>query len=495
MPNECIFHIKEGELMECKGDIEIIEIPDGVRIVSGGAFANCTNLKHIFIPSSVESLSEKEILWGGTPFYSCKNLKDIIVSDDNNFYKSIDGNLYTKDGKTLIQYAIGRKDDSFTVPEGITSIASSAFFGCCSLTKVKISNSVTNINEGAFFNCSNLKEIFISKSVMFIANNDWISFNGGGAFENCENLSKIIVSKDNSVYKSIDGNLYTKDGKTLIQYASGKKEMEFTVPDTVIYIKGGAFQNCQSLKNICFSNNIKKIGSRAFCCCRNLTNIILPNKITEIKEALFASCENLVEIGLPHGIKRIERDAFYGCTSLTKLIIPNTVVYIEYSAFCNCNNLSTIDLPESLQFLELKARTEDIIEGFAGIGEGAKQINISSNNTIYKSIDGNLYSKDGRELILYASGKTEEIFVVPKGVNVIQDYAFSLSLLKHIIIPHDIAIIGEGAFQECDNLTIYCEAQSKPIGWKYNWNPNNRPVIWGYKNTNWELLRDEKWNF
>ncbi len=33
-------------------------------------------------------------------------------------------------------------------------------------------------------------------------------------------------------------------------------------------------------------------------------------------------------------------------------------------------------------------------------------------------------------------------------------------------------------FDDCDNLTIYCEASSKPDDWKYYWNPDGRPVIW-----------------
>ena len=37
----------------------------------------------------------------------------------------------------------------------------------------------------------------------------------------------------------------------------------------------------------------------------------------------------------------------------------------------------------------------------------------------------------------------------------------------------------ESAFKECDNLTIYCEAESQPASWDSSWNPDNRPVVWG----------------
>jgi hypothetical protein len=40
--------------------------------------------------------------------------------------------------------------------------------------------------------------------------------------------------------------------------------------------------------------------------------------------------------------------------------------------------------------------------------------------------------------------------------------------------------MGESAFSGCSNVTIYAEAESKPVGWHEKWNPLNRPVVWGY---------------
>jgi hypothetical protein len=52
--------------------------------------------------------------------------------------------------------------------------------------------------------------------------------------------------------------------------------------------------------------------------------------------------------------------------------------------------------------------------------------------------------------------------------------------LTNIVIPRSITSIGSGAFAYCELLTIYCEAESKPEGWEAGWNPDNRPVVWGY---------------
>ena len=41
---------------------------------------------------------------GSAPFHSCLNLTEITVDVENEKYQSIDGNLYSKDGKMFIQY-------------------------------------------------------------------------------------------------------------------------------------------------------------------------------------------------------------------------------------------------------------------------------------------------------------------------------------------------------------------------------------------------------
>ena len=107
---------------------------------------------------------------------------------------------------------------------------------------------------------------------------------------------------------------------------------------------------------------------------------------------------------------------------------------------------------------------------------------MSKNNNYYKSIDGNLYSKDGAKLIQYAIGKKQNEFVIPDSVTNIGPYAFNnCTNLTNVIIPDSVTNIEHSAFNNCTNLTIYCESTSKPIGWDYYWNGSNRPVVWGYK--------------
>ncbi|MBE6537805.1 MAG: leucine-rich repeat domain-containing protein, partial [Ruminococcaceae bacterium] len=83
----------------------------------------------------------------------------IEVDENNQYYKDIDGNLYSKDGKKLIQYAIGKTDTSFTIPNSVTCIGDYAFYYCTSLTSVTIPDSVTSIGSCAFSGCNRLTSI------------------------------------------------------------------------------------------------------------------------------------------------------------------------------------------------------------------------------------------------------------------------------------------------------------------------------------------------
>ena len=94
----------------------------------------------------------------------------------------------------------------------------------------------------------------------------------------------------------MDGNLYGKDGTRLIQYATGKTQKSFVVPDGVTAIEYGAFQNAKRLKEIILPSTITQIGAWAFSGCSNLIKINLPNGIKKIDEKTFENCKKLQEI-------------------------------------------------------------------------------------------------------------------------------------------------------------------------------------------------------
>ena len=138
---------------DCNDELESIVIPDTITTISDMAFQNCSSLTSVVIPASVTSIATDV-------FVGCGSLTSIAVDENNKNYKSVDGNLYSKDGKTLIQYAIGKKNEEFVIPAGVTSICENAFGDCESLASVVIPDSVTSVGHWAFDGCENFERVF-----------------------------------------------------------------------------------------------------------------------------------------------------------------------------------------------------------------------------------------------------------------------------------------------------------------------------------------------
>ena len=104
------------------------------------------------IPNSVTSI-------GSYAFYDCTSLSAITVGTNNPSYCSVDGVLFNKSKNTLIQYPAGKAAGSYSLPDSVTNIASSAFYGCANLTGITIGTNVTSIGSSAFYNCTRLTAV------------------------------------------------------------------------------------------------------------------------------------------------------------------------------------------------------------------------------------------------------------------------------------------------------------------------------------------------
>ena len=117
-------------------------------------FKNKKGITSVSIPSSVIRISD-------AAFYGCSAIESFSVASGNPSYKSVNGLLLLKDGKTLVHGV----NDAVTIPDGVTKIDDSAFDGLTGLTSVTIPGSVTDIGYYAFYKCSGLKTVTIPDSV------------------------------------------------------------------------------------------------------------------------------------------------------------------------------------------------------------------------------------------------------------------------------------------------------------------------------------------
>uniref|UniRef100_UPI0040478C8A leucine-rich repeat domain-containing protein n=1 Tax=Limnohabitans sp. TaxID=1907725 RepID=UPI0040478C8A len=296
-----------------------ITIPDSVTSIGQRVFSYCTSLTSVTIPESVTSI-------GYAAFQSCTNLTSITVDADNSNYSSVDSVLFNKLQTLLMEYPAGILDNSYTIPNGVTSIVDYAFYNCSNLTSITIPDSVTSIGIYAFSDCSNLTSITIPDSVTSI---------GQRVFYNCTSLTSITVDAGNLNYSSSDGVLFNKIQTLLVQYPAGILDNSYTIPDSVTSIGDMAFQSCTSLTSITIPDSVTSIGYAAFTTCRSLASVTIGNSVTSIGNYAFESCTNLVSITIPDSVTSMGQRVFFYCTSLTSVTLPATLFiggnYSDYS--------------------------------------------------------------------------------------------------------------------------------------------------------------------
>jgi len=218
-----------------------------VNKISGTSIEHHNMFKTVVIPDTIETIA--------TEAFSCAvddeiemSLEYIIVDENNSNFKSSDGVLYSKDGKTLIQYPANKGDESFNIPEGVEVISNFAFSRNVNLKSIAIPNSVTSIGRSAFIHSSALESVEIPDSVTIM---------GYSVFSGCTSLKSVILSKNIDV-----------------------------IPLELFY-------NCTSLESITIPDNVETIGNWAFRNCTSLESVIVPKSVAQLYEGTFRGCTQL----------------------------------------------------------------------------------------------------------------------------------------------------------------------------------------------------------
>ena len=236
-------------------DITSINIPASVTSIGFQAFFGCSSLKSISIPYSVTSI-------GDNAFCACSGLTSITVDEKNTKYDNRNNcnAIIEKESNTLI---VGCRNT--IIPNSVTSIEGSAFYGCSNLASITIPESVTSIKYYAFAGCSN--------------------------------LSSIIVEKGNKKYDSRNdcNAIIEKESNTLIAGC-----MNTIIPNSVTSIGKGAFASCSNLTFIIIPNSVTSIGESAFENCSGLTSITCESETPPVcKDFVFDGVNESILVNVP----------------------------------------------------------------------------------------------------------------------------------------------------------------------------------------------------
>ena len=278
----------------------------------------------------------------------------------------------------------------------------------------------------------------------------------GGAFEDSKNLKSVNIPDG---IPAIEGNTF--------RGCSSLTSLD--IPASVTKIGDNAFWGCSSLQSLNIPAGVTKIGENAFWECSSLTSVNTPDGVTEIGEYTFAGCKSLQSITIPGSVTKIGDYAFQECSGLTSVTIPEGVTEIGTKAFGSCSALTSVTIPGTVTSI---GRSAFGVANSLGASEGCSalaEINVEEGNKHFSSEDGVLYNLDKTVLLACPGAKTEYTF--PASVTEIGESAFSgCSNLTSVTIPEGVAEIGGGAFSCCSSLTsIFIPTSVTKIGTTAFW--------------------------
>ena len=224
----------------------------------------------------------------------------------------------------------------------VCKIGAGAFYDCSSLEKIVIPDSVKEIcwspMYGCFQKCNNLKEIYIGsgfeKSLF-----DMYTLSG------CNSLEKIVFSEDN-YYCSIDGVPFDKSKTSICRYPAGKKDKEYTIPDTVSELSmADEFFYNENLKTIVIPKSVKSIGEYTFVTVDSFPITIKGYKGTAAEEYAKENGFKFIEISDPTSVSlnktslALEIGRTY---TLIKTVSPSNAV-TSYTWRSSNTSVATVD--------------------------------------------------------------------------------------------------------------------------------------------------------
>lgn len=307
--------IPEGAF--CKSDLSAgktslteIKLPLNTDTIGGYAFALSSNLKSLYIPSTVKCIVYKAF-W--------KSSLAITVDQNNQYFSGVDGVLFSKDLSVLLFYPCS-KIGSYSIPASVAGIGNYAFSNCTNLTSVTFPSTLTYINMGAFSGCTGLTSINLPASLI----NIWVS-----AFNGCTGLSSISIPPTINVYSYAFAHCTGLISATYPNLSLGQTDI---------------FNGCTGLKSVSFNSGVTTIKAGSFKNCTALSSINIPEGVTLVENNAFENCTGLNTVKLPTTIQRIMYRAFYGCSNLSGIYMysPNptdiTINNIEVFSGVNTNS-------------------------------------------------------------------------------------------------------------------------------------------------------------
>ncbi|ABX41327.1 leucine-rich repeat protein [Lachnoclostridium phytofermentans] len=414
-------------------------MPESLTSIWSSAFGVNHRLQRIEINALLQI--DSFYSYGGFGSYGfLPNLTYVNVDENNLYLRAIDGVLYDKSLNTLIEYPKGKVTKIYYMPETVTKIDYRALYG-------------VQIEELTF-----PREL----SVNFV-NQYRLEYSKIGH----------ILDNDYTEFHVIDGVIYDQDITHLIYWPTRKKVKNLTFPST-LQVCYGSINNLDYVESITIPRDMKNFGTRMKM--ENLKTIYLEkgNKYFTLYDGilynkalttlyLMPNKSSISTIRVPANYKGSYMRNFQNeMTNVTKIIIEGSGLYFPYECLPDLKEFElakgnkkacvvdgvlynaskstliwypqnkktkTFTVPSSvtnfrqntfevhnyLESITLSDKLSLSLESDSSWFSNCKnlvEIKVSSKSPNLTTIDGVLYTKDKKTLLVYPMGKKEKEYTV-----------------------------------------------------------------------------------
>lgn len=177
--------------------------------------------------------------------------------------------------------------NSLVIPNSVTYIGASAFYGAGSLTTLNLGTGVTQISNSAFRGTSALTQLALPPMLNMLGSN--------------------VFALSGITSLTVPGSL------EVIPYESlaGMSSLETLVlSEGVLEIEDFAISSASSLTSLTLPNSLELIGTYSFLGMSSLTELVVPNGVTDIGDGAFDMAYDLERLIVGSSVRNVGTDMF-----------------------------------------------------------------------------------------------------------------------------------------------------------------------------------------
>lgn len=457
--------VGENAFRDCSG-LTSVTFGSNVATIGKRAFLNCSALASVNITNGITEIRDYA-------FAQCGTLSTVTMNNDSPLHIG-NGAFMRCSSLNNVKW---QSCENLEGRGGITTLGTSAFAYCTSLTSIMLPGDIQLMGTSIFDGCTSLASITVTAEQPLAVSGDPFSLNSSvtiyvpssgqvgvtaALYQNAMGWRNYNITE--LPYSFIDNNGYTYLKTSSSTVALSGMLTQSTVVNVIDGFKGYSGENYyvtsiidqlfkgSGITTLNTSNafHLEHIGTECFAGCTKLTTIILNEGISSLGERVFANCSKLTSVQIPSTLRTISKGTFENCSKLTNVNLLRGVATICENAFANCTSLITFFLPSSTACIEYNA-----FKGTSALTE----IIVDPICPFFTSLEGVLYemkygigfdleeANEFSKLAVYPSNKADEMLYIPPGVTEIKAAAIqNATHLKKVAIPPTTTIFGEDCF-------------------------------------------------